>query len=58
VPNVPRKSFIAREDVTTKDVTTIVAAVAGILTYIRATSSATAAVAWRWLLSPLWWAED
>ena len=40
VPNVPRKSFIAREDVTT-----MVAAVAGILTFIGATASATAVVA-------------
>jgi hypothetical protein len=40
VPYVPRKSFIAREDVTT-----IVAAVAGILTYIGATAAATVVVA-------------
>ena len=40
VPDVPRKSFIAREDVTT-----IVAGVAGILTYIGATAAATAVVA-------------
>lgn len=40
VPNVPRKSFIARDDVTT-----MVATVAGILTFIGATASATAVVA-------------
>lgn len=40
VPDVPRKSFIARDDVTT-----MVASVAGILTFIGATASATAVVA-------------
>jgi hypothetical protein len=40
VPDTPRKSFIAREDVTT-----MVAAVAGILSYIGATASAMAVVA-------------
>ena len=40
VPGVPRKAFVAREDVTT-----VVAGIAGILTYIGATASAIAVVA-------------
>jgi len=40
VPGIPRKSFVAREDVTT-----VVAGIAGILTYIGATASALAVVA-------------